>query len=176
MDPITLALIGGGMQALGGIFGGISSSKTATADRREQARQFNITQGMNQQQIANQSTQLDPLAQQKKRAQFALLASLLPGFSNFSMQAPAGMGKYMPQMSGGFSLPAGGISPEVLKYFSPASAASAEQNFASTVNPNAGNNAALLASVGYPGMNGPSPGMASTPYDSIMATQTQRGY
>lgn len=145
MDPLTIALIGGGMSALGGLFGGISQGKSNAASLAENKRQFDASNALNQQQLTNQSTQLDPLAQQKKRAQFALLASLLPGFSNFSVQAPSGMSQFVPQMSGGLQLPSGGIDPSVLKYFSPDSAAAAETDFGALTK-----NGVMLSALGYP--------------------------
>lgn len=151
-----------GADAVGGFFTGKSNAAQAAANLAEQKRQADMqnaqaaaTLALQTQAQKNAASQLDPLAQQKKRAQFAMLASLLPQFSNFTASAPGGMGKYVPQLSGGFQLPSGGFSADMMKYFSPESAANAETDFRSQTGLS---NAAALSSLGYPAGTGASGG------------------
>lgn len=172
-------LIGGAIGAdfLGGLLGGKSNADQAAAQLAEQKRQADLQNLMAQQTLAlqtqaqkNSASQLDPLYQQKKRAQFAMLAALLPGFQNFGVGAPGNMAKFVPQVSGGFQLPAGGFGADMMKYFSPNSAASAENDFR---NQTGLSNGAALTALGYPSSaSGYASQMAPTSADRTLAAAT----
>lgn len=149
MDPITLAaLIGGGSQLLGGLFGGIGQGKMSAEQLRAQQEMQDKQLQLSRDQMGLQSTQMDPLAQQKSRQQQALLAALLPGARNFQVSSNVpGMNQFMPQMTGGMKLPEGGLSPETLAFFGGPQRASAEAQFFGANSPFGAPPA--LSSVGY---------------------------
>jgi hypothetical protein len=137
MDPFTLsALISGGTQLLGGLLGGIGQGKTSAEDRRaaEEAQKRQLA--LQRDQTGLQSTQMDPLAQQKSRQQQAILAALMPEMRNASVSSNVpGMNQFIPQISGGLRLPEGGFSPDTLKFFSEPARASAEAGFFANASP-----------------------------------------
>lgn len=123
LDPITMsAIISGGSKLLGGILGGIGEGKEndkKAALTREQLQLQREQQGL-------QRAQAVPTRQDWRQNQ-ALLAAILPGLSNASVTAPQGMQQYVPQMSGGFQLPQGGLGAGVMDFFSPEARLGAER-------------------------------------------------
>jgi hypothetical protein len=95
-----------------------------------------------------QSTQMDPLAQQKSRQQQALLAAILPEMRNASVTSNIpGMNQFIPNIQGGLRIPEGGFSADTLKFFGEPARASAEAGFFSNASPFAPPPA--LSSLGY---------------------------
>jgi hypothetical protein len=149
MDPMTMMMLASmGTQLAGGIMSGIGQGKMSAeqirAANEQQAKQL----AFQRDQTGLQSTQMDPLAQQKSRQQQALLAALLPEMRNASVSSNIpGMNQFIPQISGGLRLPEGGFSPDTLKFFSEPARASAEAGFFANASPFAPPPA--LSSLGY---------------------------
>ena len=117
------------LQGLGGLFGAKSASKDAKTSLAEQQRQFDLTRGDQLKRDAVSASQVDPLKQQKSRGNMALMAAILPQLRNSSVTAPAGMQRFVPQVSGGFRIPEGGFGQDALKFFSEGSRAGSEAEF-----------------------------------------------
>ena len=149
-DPVTIAMIGSAaLQGLGGMFSANSASKSNQAQLLEQQRQFDLTRQDQSRRDRASASQMDPLLQQKSRGNMAMLAAILPGLRNFQVNAPAGMQKFVPQMSGGFRIPEGGFGQETLKFFSPESRASSEAEFLRTLGVDDATIARILKGGGY---------------------------
>lgn len=134
--PAAGALISGGLGMLGGGISAVGQGKQNEAQMAQQQQQFaaelaqrqkefEAEQAMSKQKMALESTQLDPLAQQKSRQQAAILAALIGGVQN--IQAPAGLEGFVP--GGGMSIPEGGWSDEVKQMLSGNARQAAEGDF-----------------------------------------------
>src|SRR3990167_1910620 len=106
------------------------------------------------QQTGLQATQLDPLTQQRSRANFAMTRALMGNARNVEVQAPPGMSGFQPRITGGMRIPEGGFGPDVMNYLSEDAQLAADANF--------GQNAAPFmrppnyAAVGYGSLAAPS--------------------
>lgn len=130
MDPITIAaLIGAGTNLFGGWMSGRGQQQMTEADRRHQlqtlqaqllqnSQQFETTRGDNLGRLGLEVAQATPNRVDWRQNQ-AIRAAIMPELRNVSIQAPAGYGGYVPQISGGFRIPEGGFSAETLRAFSP---------------------------------------------------------
>lgn len=173
MDPATISMLAGsGLNFLGNLFGGNSQKKLTEQQLAEQKRQFDLSrQDQRQRDAASaigdartaeldrqqsqanaglQSTQLDPLAQQRSRQRAAVMAALVGGARNYDVKPPSDIASSMPEISGGIRLPEGGFGPDVMSFFSPSARAGAEADFASArarVAPTSG--VTDLSQVGY---------------------------
>jgi hypothetical protein len=147
MDPLTLALIMGGMQLGGGILSGMgqgAAQDKQNALTREQLavqqRQFNAQheqqQGNFQTAQGLMASQQNPLAQQEARQRQAMLAAVMPGLRNVQVSSDIpGMNRFIPQVSGGMRLPEGGFGQDTLAFFSPEARAAAEGQYAKATAP-----------------------------------------
>lgn len=105
----TLAQLGGGiLQGIG------------------QGKQNDKQMALQREQLAMQQAQAVPTRQDWRQNQ-ALLAAILPALSNAKVQAPAQYQQYVPQISGGFQLPQGGLgTQDVMSFFAPQARQNAE--------------------------------------------------
>jgi hypothetical protein len=111
---------------------------------------------LQERQMALQASQAAPERQNWRQSQ-ALMAAILPELRNAEVQAPASLQRYVPQMSGGFRLPEGGLPPEALQFFSPQARLGAEQDFDRQAAMSSGGRTVApdYASAGYGAMGGP---------------------
>jgi hypothetical protein len=149
-----VAAIQGGLGLIGGIAGGLGQSASDDATRKQQQAQFDAELKQRQaEQAANdllarqktglESTQLDPLKQQKSRQQNAVFANILSGARNFGEAGSAGFGR-----TGGLRLPEGGFGADVTQFFTPEARQAAESQFYKQAEPFAGSSPDLAAA-GY---------------------------
>jgi hypothetical protein len=130
-----------------GLVGGALSQRNQN-QQNQQAQQFQAQQNSQQQQaelqklqmqleqsrmlqekqMGMQAAQAAPNRQNWRQSQ-ALLSAILPELRNAQVQAPGSLQRYVPQMSGGFRLPEGGLPQEALQFFSPQARLGAEQDF-----------------------------------------------
>lgn len=150
MDPVTGIMIGtAAAGALGSLLNGSAASKAAQDQIAEARRQFDISREDNQRQSQINASQLDPLKAQRSRGNMALLSAILPQLRNVSFSAPAGMQRYVPQMSGGLRLPEGGFPQEALNFYSQGSRVSSEADFLRTLGIPEATIGRILAGAGY---------------------------
>ncbi len=104
--------------------------------------------------LARQKIGLDVNAPERQdwRQSQALKAALMGGARPFKVQAPAGLGSYMPQISGGFNIPEGGFDAETLAFYSPEARLAQEQAFYTSAAPFTA--APDMSAVGYGGIAG----------------------
>ncbi len=195
MDPVTLSmLIGGGVNFLGNLIGGQQQGKMSAEQLRLSREQMELQKllqamgldasaagaaeqrGLSREQMELQrlvqglaSSQMDPLAQQRSRGQFAMMSALMGNTRPYRVQAPGGMEGFVPQTSGGArdAIPAGGFGQDVMRFFGPDAAASAEGAFHNAAAPFAA--PPDLTQVGY----GQTPAAASATQNAQQAHAAQ---
>lgn len=109
-------------------FGAEQAQLNRDAELQSLKMQLEQSRMLQERQMALQASQAAPERQNWRQSQ-ALLSAILPELRNVQVQAPGSLQRYVPQMSGGFRLPEGGLSPETLGFFSPQARLSAEQSF-----------------------------------------------
>lgn len=137
MSPeMQAAMVSGGFGMAGGLMAGAGQSKiikennAASTEQAELNRQLQLylaqmDQRQRQSEQGLQAQQATPNRQDWRQRQ-ALMADILPGLRNASVQPPGDLARFTPQISGGFRIPEGGFSPEAMAFFSPEARASAE--------------------------------------------------
>lgn len=128
MDPLTLStIIGVGGNLLGGLLSGAGQSKENATSRAHQLQmllaqldsqrqQYETARGDEQAKTALDAATTNPTRVNWRQNQ-AIQNAIMPQLRNVSVNAPMGMGAYVPQVSGGLRLPEGGFSPDTLKFF-----------------------------------------------------------
>jgi hypothetical protein len=109
-------------------FAAQQNTQQQQAELQKLQMQLEQSRMLQERQMALQASQAAPERQNWRQSQ-ALLSAILPELQNASVQAPGNLQRYVPQMSGGFRLPEGGIPQEALQFFSPQARLSAEQSF-----------------------------------------------
>jgi len=135
-SPAAGALIGGGLNAIGGLFSGKANAQQNADQLAQQSQQFErelaqrqaefaAQQAQANQKMALEASQLNPQAQQDARLKSALYANILGNARN--IQPPGDLAGYMPQ--GGLRIPEGGYGQDVMSFASPQARGAAEQDF-----------------------------------------------
>ncbi len=140
MDPITLSmLVGGGLNFLGGLFGGNAQQNMNEEQIKAALKQAAAQMGMNEAQFSEMLRQSEGKAavegvQQTPnrvgwRQNQAMAAAILPGLRNTSVSSGIpGMNHFVPQVSGGLRIPEGGFGPDTMKFFGENAMLSGEQD------------------------------------------------
>jgi hypothetical protein len=188
MDPETrAALVSGAFGIGGGLLSGYGQSKQNDENREANAEQAALNRqlelylaqmnmGQRQAEQGVQTAQAAPTRQDWRQRQ-AMMADIMPGLRNVSVQAPGDLGRFVPQISGGLRIPEGGFSPEALAFFSPEARVNAEADLDRAGARASGGQAPTpnYSQVGY-GMAGQGPGQDVTNYSQqIRQSQPQPG-
>lgn len=132
-------LLGYGIEAGGRALSAYGQSKEADASREQQLllaklqallSQYNTdsSQDFDTARLGAEMASAEAGRQQERQRQ-ALLANILPGLRNAQVSPPGDLGRFTPQISGGFQLPEGGLSPETLAFFSPQARLASEETY-----------------------------------------------